>query len=130
VEAAKAILQTWQRQHPDQRLQWVGGSWAENALVAFYGDPTLRVIPGVPDQFPATLDPPMNWSNRPGLFLCAPSPRDATAQADCDQRTQTWLREHDRKIEPTVITVTRQGFRFPLYEDYPFAYHLYAYLPD
>jgi 4-amino-4-deoxy-L-arabinose transferase-like glycosyltransferase len=130
VEAAKAILQTWQRQHPGQRLQWVGGSWAENALVAFYGDPTLRVIPGVPDQFPATLDPPKNWSNRPGLFVCAPSPRDPTAQADCDQGTQTWLREHDRKTEPTVITVTRQGFRFPLYEDHPFTYHLYAYLPD
>ena len=63
-EAAKALLATWNERYPDQPLRWVGGQWAENALLAFYGDPALQVVPGVPNQFPATVIPLQDWQQQ------------------------------------------------------------------
>lgn len=128
-EAAVALLQSWQSRHPDVPLQWVGGQWAENALLAFYGNPQLRVVPGVPDEFPATVSPLADWQTRAGLLLCPLGPvggDNAHLQA-CPQRMRTWLASHGQVAEPVTLTVKSGGLRFPL--DKPFTYVAFEYLP-
>jgi Dolichyl-phosphate-mannose-protein mannosyltransferase len=126
-EAAAAVLQTWQERHPHLPLQWVGGQWAENALLAFYGDHRLRVVPEVPDQFPATVSPLPNWQTRAGVLLCPLGPVSAPIATDCPQRMRAWLQSQGQNTEPTLITVKSEGLRFPL--DKPFAYLVFEYLP-
>jgi hypothetical protein len=126
-EAAAAVLQTWQERHPHLPLQWVGGQWAENALLAFYGDHRLRVVPEVPDQFPAAVSPLPNWQTRAGVLLCPLGPVSAPIATDCPQRMRAWLQSQGQNTEPTLITVKSEGLRFPL--DKPFAYLVFEYLP-
>ena len=126
-EAATAMLTLWQTRHPDVPLQWVGGQWAESALLAFYGDHHLHVVPEVPDQFPATVNPLPNWQTRAGLLLCPLGPVDRPDSTDCPQRMQAWLQAQGQHAEPLTITVQSQGLRFPL--DKPFAYQVFEYVP-
>ncbi len=126
-EAATALLQTWHDRHPDVPLEWVGGQWAESALLAFYGDHTLRVVPEVPDQFPATVSPLPNWQSRGGLLLCPMGPESAPVNTDCPERMQTWLQSQGQNSPTILITVKSQGVRFPL--DKPFSYIAFEYLP-
>ena len=126
-EAAAAVLQTWQERHPDVPLQWVGGQWAESALLAFYGDHHLRVVPEVPDQFPATVNPLPNWQMRAGVLLCPLGPVNKPANTDCPQRMHAWLETQGQSTTPVTITVKSEGMRFPI--DKPFAYMMFEYLP-
>ena len=126
-EAAQAILQIWQIRYPNSPAQWVGGAWGENASMAFYGDAQLRILPGVPDQFPATLSPLADWQNRPGLLLCPPTPLDPAAQTSCDSEMQNWLALQGQTEPPINISVERTGWRFPLRRAY--AYHAYIFWP-
>jgi len=105
----------------------VGGQWAENALLAFYGDHRLRVVPEVPDQFPATVSPLPNWQTRAGVLLCPLGPVNAPMTTDCPQRMRAWLQTQGQNTEPMVLTVKSEGLRFPL--DKPFAYLVFEYLP-
>jgi len=126
-EAASELLKGWHARHPDRPLQWVGGAWAENALLAFYGDPSLQVVPGVPDQFPATVNPVLNWAGQGGLLLCPMGEVDKPTPTNCPQQMQTWLQAHGQLAEPIRITVERQDFWFP--KRIPFAYISFDYLP-
>ena len=128
-EAAAALLQTWQSRHPDVRLQWVGGQWAENALLAFYGDAQLRVVPGVPDEFPATVNALPDWQTRAGLLLCPLGPGHGknVSHTDCPQRMRAWLEAKGQPTEPLTLTVQSTGIRFPLSK--PFSYLAFEYLP-
>ena len=126
-EAAKALLQAWHERYPDQPLRWVGGQWAENALLAFYGDAALRIVPGVPDQFPATVSPLKDWSQQAGLLLCPLGPVDKPEPTTCPQEMKAWLQAQGQSSEPIALTVKSQGLRFVL--DKPFAYLAFAYLP-
>ena len=126
-EAAAALLQLWQTRNPDVPLDWVGGQWAESALLTFYGDNRLRVVPEVPDQFPATVNPLPHWETRAGLLLCPMGPISAPNGSDCPERMKVWLISHHQKSEPIDITVRSEGLRFPL--DKPFRYIAFEYLP-
>ena len=126
-EAAADILKGWQQRHPDQPLQWVGGQWAENALLAFYGDAKLRIVPGVPDQFPATVLPLANWQSQPGLLFCALGPVNHPTSTDCPAQMSQWLKAQGRDVVPIHITVQSHGFRF--LRDMPFSYVVFDYLP-
>ena len=126
-EAAVALLHSWQERHPDVPLVWVGGQWAESALVAFYGDHTLRVVPEVPDQFPATVNPLPNWQAHAGLLICPMGPVSQPITTDCPERIQAWLQSHGQHTTPLTITVQSQGMRFPL--EMPFTYMAFEYLP-
>ena len=126
-EAAQALLAQWHTRYPAEKLAWVGGSWGENALLAFYGDQSIRVLPGLPDAFPATLTPLIDWQRKPGLLLCPPVAEPANAQALCDSRMQTWLSSKNQQAAPIIISVARQGWRFPQNRQYE--YHAYAYMP-
>lgn len=125
--AAKALLEVWHSRYPDQKLVWVGGQWGENALLAFYGDSSLRILPGLPDQFPATLSPLTDWRHKPGLLLCPAMPMSPASQADCDSQMQDWLHGQAQDAAPIVVSVARTGWRFPMAHSY--TYHAYAYLP-
>jgi 4-amino-4-deoxy-L-arabinose transferase-like glycosyltransferase len=126
-EAAAALLQTWQTRHPDVPLEWVGGQWAESALLAFYGDHRLHVVPEVPDQFPATVSPLANWQGRAGLLLCPLGPVSSPVTTDCPQRMREWLAKQGQSTEPQTITVKSEGMRFPM--EMPFSYLMFEYLP-
>lgn len=126
-EAAAALLEQWQTRNPNVPLAWVGGQWAESALLAFYGDNRLRVVPEVPDQFPATVHPLPQWEKRAGMLICPMGPVSAPNGSDCPERIKAWLASHQQKPEPIDITVRSEGLRFPL--DKPFRYIAFEYLP-
>ncbi len=126
-EAAKALLATWNERYPDQPLRWVGGQWAENALLAFYGDPALQVVPGVPNQFPATVIPLQDWQQQAGLLLCPLGPIDKPEPNNCPQDMRTWLSAQGQIPNPIELTVASTGLRFPQHK--PFAYIAFPYLP-
>lgn len=136
AQAAQDILALWAREAPGQRLGWVGGAWAENALLAFYGDPHIRALPGLPDQAPATLAPHPNWAQEGGVLLCplgqadtsrAPDPANADPGADtCVSHMRGWLAaQTGQRTEPWVLRVARQGWRFPRSVAFDYAVFLY-----
>ncbi len=126
-EAASELLKGWHERHPEQPLRWVGGAWAENALLAFYGDDSIQVVPGVPDQFPATVNPVANWDQQGGLLLCPMGELEKPAGTDCPQKMQTWLQAKGQTADVIRITVHSQGFWFP--KRVPFTYVAFDYLP-
>ena len=126
-EAATELLKGWEERHPDLRLRWVGGAWAENALLAFYGDDLIQVVPGVPDQFPATVNPLPDWQQQGGLLLCPMGQVEKPIASDCLPQMQAWLEANGQAVEPFRITVHRQGFWFS--KRIPFAYVAFDYLP-
>jgi hypothetical protein len=127
-EAAHEVLKGWQERHPDQPLKWVGGQWAENALVAFYGDHHLRVIPGVPDQFPATVNPLTGWQQQAGVLLCPLGPLEKTEESTlCAEQMASWLFKQGQPQDPIEFKVHSEGLRFPLIK--PFSYLVFDYVP-
>jgi 4-amino-4-deoxy-L-arabinose transferase-like glycosyltransferase len=114
-EAAKEMLSRWDTQANAARPAWVGGTWAENAGLAFYGDPKIRVLPGLPDQLPAALDESIagRWQHEFGLIYCPPMVGALSQQEQCEQEARDWLLSHDMPIEEIVFTAHRQGWQFP-----------------
>ncbi len=114
-EAARELLSRWDALHPARRPAWVGGLWAENAALAFYGDPGLRVIPGMPDEFPASLDRTVaaRWSAEPGLIYCPPVARHPGAQAECEADALRWLQGQGLPVQKIEFEASRSGWRFP-----------------
>jgi hypothetical protein len=126
-EAASVLLTQWHTRHPGLRLRWVGGEWAENAALAFYADASIQVVPGVPDQFPATVSPLADWSQQAGLLLCPLGSVEHTAVTDCPQKMQAWLQSRGQSTEAFRITVYKEGLLFPMH--IPFVYVAFDYLP-
>ena len=126
-EAAQALLATWQARYPNHTLRWVGGQWAENALLSFYGNPDLRVVPGVPDEFPATVTPLEGWQQQAGLLLCPLGPLAHPEPSSCEADMRHWLTQQGQTPEAIELTIASPGLRFPLH--IPFAYIAFAYLP-
>jgi hypothetical protein len=126
-EAATALQQAWQTRYPNVPLAWVGGQWAESALMRFYGDHQLQVVPEVPDQFPATVNPLPQWEKQAGLLLCPMGPIHAPHGSDCPERMRRWLTPPGQSAEAIEVTVRSHGMRFP--REMPFRYVAFAYLP-
>ena len=129
-EAAQVIVQDWQARHAGQRLHWVGGEWAENAMLAFYAQPDLRTVPGLPDSAPARLmGAAPSWPSHHGLLLCplGAAPADEAATA-CVTQAQAWLAARGLPAAPRVLTVQRQGWAFP--RAMPFAYAVFDAPPQ
>ncbi len=132
LKAARAIVQSWAQRHPGQSLQWVGGAWAENAMLAFYAQPRLRTVPGLPDGAYAHTLTPLDWERQYGVLLCprgrvvrAPGP---TPQSwECEQRARAWLHRLGLPQEPHIVTAQRSGWRFPNAQ--PYAYAVYDVPP-
>ena len=146
-QAAQDVLALWAREAPGVPLGWSGGAWADNALLAFYGDRRIRALPGVPDAAPATLAPHAEWARQGGVLLCplgrvgarraapdedqappaVPSTHYHKDPASCLADMSTWLAQHGQPTEPVTLRVTRQGWRFPRQE--PFDYAVFLYRP-
>lgn len=111
-EAARAIVQQWQARHPGQVLHWVGGDWAENAMLGFYAPQAaavggLHTVPGLPDSPAVRLLGLRNWEAGHGIVLCPLGPRPAATEAslptntsapawpetDCTRQARQWLQE-------------------------------------
>lgn len=123
-QAAGEILRDWQQRHPSQKLEWVGGAWAENAMLAFYAQPHLRTIPDTPDSYPAQLAGIGDWQARNGLLLCPLGPEEeASAGNACVEQAQSWLRAHDWPDTLHRLSVQRSGWRFP--KPMPFGYAVF-----
>ena len=131
--AAHAIVQTWQRNHPATPLRWVGGDWAENALVEFYAQPDIRTLPGLPDSEFAQLNNFPGWQSQGGVLFCSRGAVSAAgdqpaANAECEAPIQEWLQSHGNNAEPVILKVQKpRSWRFP--HPQLFVYALYDYLP-
>lgn len=126
-EAASALIKGWQERHPHVPLRWVGGQWAENALLAFYGDQRLQVVPGVPDAFPATVTPLPEWEQQAGLLLCPLGQVERPLATPCPDQMKAWLNAKGQASEGVRLVVQSEGFRFT--RSMPFAYLAFDYLP-
>ena len=124
-DAAQAIVQAWKARNPNQTLGWVGGEWAENAMISFYALPGLRTVPEMPDSYPAQLAGLTDWQSHNGLLLCPLGLASArhSGETACQQEAQQWLAEQGLSVTPRVLTIERQGWRFP--KPMPFAYAVY-----
>lgn len=131
-EAAQAIADDWARRHPGTALGWVGGAWAENALLAFYALPHARTLPGLPDTYPALFNPHAGWEQQAGILLCPRGPYSTTGSAPapdaaCEDTAQQWLAQRGQSAAPHLIAVQRQGWRFP--RPQTFVYAVFDALP-
>ena len=123
-EAARAIVRDWQQRHPGERLGWVGGDWAGNAMLAFYAQPHLLTVPGLPDSKEARMLGVGPWQARDGVLLCLRGPLSTAQDAtDCDRQARQWLAARGRPTQPHVLQVARSGWRFPRAQ--PWVYAVY-----
>jgi 4-amino-4-deoxy-L-arabinose transferase-like glycosyltransferase len=127
-EAAVAILDQWHVLVPDERLSWVGGHWAENALVAFYGDANVRIIPGMPDSAAANALGGVKWQGKAGLLLCPGKFAARPAATQCRNEVRAWLDGNNFPVRELKISVRKTGYRFSI--DWDFEYVGFIYLPD
>ncbi|TDR79967.1 glycosyltransferase family 39 protein [Paludibacterium purpuratum] len=104
ADAARAILAA----RPGKPPAWVGGSWPEVAIVPFFADTSVRVVPGVPDRLPAGVTPVANWRGQAGALLCRPD------DLSCQRQATDWLRQQGRSGQAVDIRVVRQGWMYPL----------------
>lgn len=146
-QAAHELLALWAREAPGVPLGWSGGAWADNALLAFYGAPQIRALPGLPDAAPATLAPQTDWATQGGVLLCplgpagttwpapttprepvsVPSTRYSQQPPHCLADMSAWLQAQGQPAEPITLRVTREGWRFP--RQVPFDYAVFLYRP-
>jgi len=132
--AAAEVLKEWERRYPDKALRWVGGTWSDNAAISFYGDPTLRTVPGLPDQWEAQVNPVEDWASTPGLLLCylgrvEPGVTGPISErmTECVAETRQWHARHGKPVEEFRLRLHREGWRFPLSME--FDYVAFAHLP-
>lgn len=124
------ILADWQQRHPATRLTWVGGDWAENALLSFYGDASLVVIPDVPGSAAAGFYTTPDLNRQAGLIFCSLGPvatLDSSVQTPCERQAQDWLQAHHLPVEPLTFHISRIGWRFPVKVE--FAYVVFHVMP-
>ena len=147
-QAAHDLLALWEREAPGVTLGWSGGAWADNALLAFYGDRRIRALPGLPDASPATLAPHADWASQGGVLLCplgrvgasrpaaddnpplppaVPSTHYSKDPDTCLADMRAWLQAQGQPAEPITLRVTREGWRFP--RQVPFDYAVFLYRP-
>jgi len=114
-EAAREMLARWDSSGKPERPAWVAGIWAENASVAFYGDKKIKVLPGFPDQPPATLDDSLSriWEDKYGLIYCPPVAGASELQESCEQDAREWLTSHELPIDEVEFVAHRSGWTFP-----------------
>lgn len=115
VSVARTLLADWQQRHPGTALKWVGGDWAENAVLSFYGNSKLVVIPGLPDAAAVRYYDTGDLRGQPGLIFCSLGPvtPERMGISACEAQAQTWLRSQGLPAEPLRYRIYRRGWRFP-----------------
>ncbi len=127
---SNALLSDWKQRHPEMRLQWVGGDWAESALLSFYGDSDLVVIPDLPGSKVASYYPSPDLNRQAGLIFCSLGPVDAIpsdAPRLCEAQARQWLQARSLPVQPITFHIQRHGWRFPMHV--PFEYVVFHVIP-
>ena len=124
AEAAELILGQWAAAHPDIPLKWVGGDWAENALIAFYGNHEVATFPGLPDGQLAEFFRVADWRQQGGVVFCTLGP-SATDQdfyawlveqqksSNCVQAALEWSALNGNTYQPLVVSASKSGWLYP-----------------
>lgn len=115
VSVARTLLADWRQRHPGTDLKWVGGDWAENAILSFYGDPQLVVIPGLPDAEAVRYYDTGDLRGQAGLIFCSLGPvsHERMGISACEAQAQAWLHSQGLPVEPIGYRIARKGWRFP-----------------
>lgn len=127
---SNALLSDWKQRNPEMRLQWVGGDWAESALLSFYGDSDLVVIPDLPGSKVASYYPTPDLNRQAGLIFCSLGPVDAIpsdAPRLCEAQARQWLQARSLPVQPITFHIQRHGWRFPMHV--PFEYVVFHVIP-
>lgn len=122
-EAAQALVHAWESRHPGKELAWVGGDWAENAMLAFYAKPGLRTVPGTPDSFPAQIMGLNHWQEQEGVLLCPLGPAGSSSPTACQVQARQWLQSRGLPVQPHSLSIERKGWRYP--KPQLFAYEIF-----
>ena len=130
LSVSQTLLGDWHRQHPDTPLKWVGGDWAENAVVSFYGDSSLVVIPGLPGSEVVNLYETGDLGAQPGLIFCSRGPvlSGLTSPGACEREAQAWLADQGLPAQAIAYRIFREGWRFP--KRVEFDYVVFHVLPN
>lgn len=105
--AAEVLLRRHAQRFGPERLDWVGGSWPDAAIVPFYTDRRVQALPGLPGHSPSAAMTPPRWSARSGGVLCA------CGDAACQRDVRVWLVRQGQPETQDRIRVRPQGFWFP-----------------
>jgi hypothetical protein len=126
-EMAAELLSLWSKKFPEKKLRWVGGQWAENASIAFYGNPEIRILPDLPDRFPASVMGYSSWQENPGVLFCELGANEQSVHMGeaCISHYREWVESTGRKSEIIRFKVHRTGWRFTQTIDYEYAALVY-----
>jgi hypothetical protein len=126
-EMAIELLSQWSKKYPEKKFNWVGGQWAENAAIAFYGDSKIRILPDIPDRFPATVMEYLEWQSKPGILFCDLGAKEQSIRDGevCIDRYQEWVKSTGKKVDIIRFKVHRSGWRFTQQIDYEYAAVVY-----
>ena len=115
VSVARTLLADWHERHPGTPLKWVGGDWAENAVLSFYGDAQLVAIPGLPESEAVRHYEVGDLRGQPGLIFCSlgPVPAERLGISACEAQAQAWLHSRGLPLETYTYRIYRKGWRFP-----------------
>ena len=98
-EISKIVNLIWQQKYSKNELRWIGGAWPENAAIAFYGENRARVIPDLPDTYPATINPVINWEKEAGIFVCPAVKASKEYENElkpCVSKYKEWIKKHKK----------------------------------
>ncbi len=129
-EMSTAINLIWQKKYPEHNLEWIGGAWPENVAIAFYGENNARVIPGLPDIYPATVNPIVDWEKKAGLFVCPAVRVIIGYEAElnsCVNKYKVWIESKGKKPETLYLETKKKGWRFA--NNVFFGYAVIIYIP-
>lgn len=129
-EMSKIVNLIWQQKYSKNELRWIGGAWPENAAIAFYGENRARVIPDLPDTYPATINPVINWEKEAGIFVCPAVKASKEYENElkpCVSKYKEWIKSKGKKPEIIYLKARKEGWRFT--NNIFFNYAVVIYIP-
>lgn len=115
AEAARMILNGWIERHSSDASsadinsypRWVGGAWAESAILGFYANDHILTVPGTPDSAAAQLLDSRqgrlrNWAAHKGLLLCPLGRLDTSSRWGRIAQSADYHAARAHKLPPEV----------------------------
>lgn len=122
-ESALMLMSLWQ-QSQSEPLVWVSGDVPEAGLVAFYGDPEIRILNQAPAQPTAggVIFCPLGIVQNRVKGEVNANPPVTTA---CTQAADHWSAGRAEQVIKAEYSVAKSGLRF--FQHIPFRYRVYLY---
>jgi 4-amino-4-deoxy-L-arabinose transferase-like glycosyltransferase len=113
-ESALMLMALWNESQKD-KMDWVAGDYPEAGLVAFYGDPGVRILEQLPVRPSAS-----------GAIFCPLGESTKSVWATpCTEAADRWASNREAQVLKIEYTVAKDGFRF--FQDIGFRYRVYLY---